>query len=172
MGRGAPSVGHAPVPRLGLLAWLAGLAPLPFILLVEGLFLLGMALPFGVAPMPLGGLVPPPKGFDLGLALVSFLNNSLIALLLRGLPLVELLLPPPWRLGWTPRLYLLLSAPLTGVLASPHGLPQGALYLALVLPLGLGEYAALALAALGRPWRAFLLLLGLALYEGWMVGLV
>lgn len=155
------------------LAWLAGLSPAGFGVLVQGLFLLGMALPFLVAPMPLGSWLPLPRGFGIRDAVLAYLNNAGIALLLGyGLPRLEGILPARFRLGWASRLYLLFSAPLTGVLASPHGLPQGELYALLAVPLGMGEYLAFTLAALGRVRLALGLLLLLALYEGFVVGLV
>lgn len=161
----------SPEPPRPLL-WLGGLPPGRLLLLVYAGFGLGLFLPFLVAPLSLGEWRPPPKPpfwSDLG---TIYLHNAFIALVVRWMPLLEGLLPPAWRTGWTGKLFLLLSAPVAGTLATPHGLPQGMWYLVHLLPLGMGEYGALVLAAYARVGPALLLLAGLALYEVWMTGRV
>ncbi|RTG95808.1 hypothetical protein CSW38_02920 [Thermus scotoductus] len=161
-------------PRpLPLLTWLSQLPPGRLLLLVYGLLLFGGALPYLVAPESLGSWKPHPRGFQESVAWTVFLHNALIALLISHfLPWLEGFLPPVWRGKWAGKLFLLCSALVTGVMASPHGLPQGAWYLALALPLALGEYLAFTLAAFGRIGIALLLLALLALYEGWISGMV
>lgn len=164
--------GFGPRPP-GLLAWLSRLPPGRLLLLVYLLLLAGGALPYVVAPEGLGCFRPHPRGFQSGEALRAFLNNGFIALAVyRLIPRLEKWLPPSWQGGWSSKLFLMCSALVTGVKASPHGLPQGAWYLAWVSPLALGEYLALTLAVYGRLGAALLLLALLAVYEGWVTGWV
>ena len=118
----------------------------------------------------------PPGRREGGLSLVFFLESlgkNLLVLfaLTRLLPWVEGTFLPNWPPGgWVSRLYLLLVAPVTGVLASPFGLPHGGGYLLTVAPLALGEFATFTAAACwGRraEGRGALALLLLALYETW-----
>lgn len=154
---------------------LEGLAALPFsplLFLVWGVFLVGFFLPFVFAPMPLGDWRPPFRGFQGEEAVRIFLHNASLPLLLGALSVLEKHLYPFWRHGWMGKLFLLFSALQAGLSGTPHGLPQGQVYLGLVLPLGLGEYLALAVALYGRWFLGFALLLVLALYEGVVLGLL
>ena len=157
---------------MALLEALAGLSPQGAYLAALALFALGASLPYLVAPEPLGLWRPPgPKPFHPGDFLGPLANNTLLVLVLsRGLPWLEgALLSPGWPRGWASRLYLLLSALTAGLLATPHGLPQGAWYLLWLAPLVLVEFAAYALALARREeWAVGTLFLA-ALYEALMV---
>ncbi len=124
------------------------------------LFSLGLLLPhlaaasladFGRADFfrPLAGSSWEPLSHQGARFLLEVLSRNLLVLLAltRFLPWLEGALLPWGRGGFAPRLYLLLLAPVTGVAATPMGLPHGGWYLLVVSPVVLAEFLALSLGA-------------------------